>query len=177
MTPAEELTKAADKLDAIIAGASPGPWYYNSYSFIGSVPKSQAYHEWHPEDEGHTLERDGDCEPCGKWREPIACLPNWKWPRGHGCRHFEQDYDMDPEVAKVPSHHGDTAVRSRKADAEYIEATNPLVGAQLAALMRVSAEALETVSADEQTSVACDIDGYVPHPLLAIARLINGGGS
>lgn len=173
MTPHEELLAAADKLDTIIAGASPGPWCYNGYSYIFSAPKSAPYDAWEPGSD-HTLERTGKCEPCGEWREPSACH---NWPRGHGCQHFDQDYDTDPEVTHVRSHHGDTAVRSRMADAEYIEAMNPLVGAQLAALMRVSAEALETVSPEEEAAVVADIDGYVPHPLLTIARLINGSVS
>lgn len=58
-------------------------------------------------------------------------------------------------------------------DAAYIAALNPLVGKELAALMRVSAQALLTVDADDQHDVVADKPGYVPHPLLTIARLIN----
>lgn len=161
MMPAEELTAAADKLEAIIAEASPGPWGYNSYSWVGSAPKMLAYEHWEY-GEGHTLERAGKCEPCGDWRDPIDCLPNWTWPRGHGCKLFDVDYDMDPEVISVRSHHGDTAIRSRKADAEYIEAMNPLVGKALADWLR------------EQSSAAAVRDGHSP-TALKIARLINGG--
>jgi hypothetical protein len=162
VTPAEVLAAAADKLDALLVETSPGPWFCNGYSYVGSAPKGAAYDAWDPGGD-HSLERTGLCGSCGDWREAAACH---NWPRGHGCRYFDQDYDMDPEVVSVRSHHGDTAVRSRLADAEYIAAMNPLVGKALAKLLRVEAE-LATASGP----------GWAVDESVALARLIVGGES
>lgn len=44
MTPAEELTAAADKLDALVAGASDGPWAVDSHLDMLDPPRT-----WHLE--------------------------------------------------------------------------------------------------------------------------------
>jgi hypothetical protein len=176
VTPAERLLAAADLLDKRASEATEGPWFYNSYSMVFSSPKMPPYDSWHPEDEGHTLERAGKCEPCGEWREPL-CYPDgsvhWTWPRGHGCKHFEQDYDMSPEVAGVPSHHGDTAVRSRKADAEYIATMHPEVGKAQAAMLRV----LGSVDHPEVRMGVSVHTQKVFDAALALADLLLAGGS
>lgn len=163
-SPAERLLAAADLLDKRANEASPGPWYYNGYSYVGSGPKSAPYNDWDFGD--HTLEREGLCEECGQWREPIGCLPTWTWPRGHGCKLFDTDYDMDSEVVHVRSHHGDTAVRQRAADAEWIATMHPEVGKLLAATMR---EAATTIS----NNVGLRIPRGLPPIRVASASLVD----
>jgi hypothetical protein len=180
VTPAEVLAAAADKLDVLASKASPGPWFFNSYSYVGSAPKTPAYNDWEPGPD-HTLERTGKCEPCGDWREAAACH---SWPRGHGCQYFDQDYDMDPEVVSVRSHHGDTAVRSRAADAEYIAAMNPLVGKALVSMLRAWSGAYSRETrhfhemwneAQRERMIGDKFPGFTE--TLALARLIIGGES
>jgi hypothetical protein len=154
---------AADLLDKRASEASPGPWFYNGYSYVGSGPKSAAYNDWEFGD--HTLEREGLCELCGQWREPIACLPDWKWPRGHGCKLFDVDYDMDSEVVTVRSHHGDTAVRQRAADAEWIATMHPEVGKTLAKVLRERGlYAQGSVGNDTDPNYHEDCDGVIGDP-------------
>lgn len=116
MLTADQLAEIEKRAEA----TSPAPWVYNSYNGIFSGPMVQAYEDWSQAvPEGHTLERRGDCPVCGEWKEPrYAPSPGW----GHGCQLFDEDYRRDPEVAAVPSHHGDTATGKRAADAEFIAA-------------------------------------------------------
>lgn len=107
--------------------ATDGPWFYNSYSAVFSQPTLPSYDEWFATiPDGHTVERRGACPPCGQWMD-IPCLEPSTYE--HGCRYFSEDYRRDPLVAKVPSHHGDTAIEKRAADAEFIAAARELVPA------------------------------------------------
>ena len=116
------MTLDLDRLEALTKEATPGPWFYNSYSAIFSTPKIKTYDEWFDTiPEGHTVERYGSCPACGDWKAPTAC--GLATPASnHGCRYFDEDYKRDPLVAHVPSHHGDTAIGRRAKDAELIEA-------------------------------------------------------
>lgn len=132
----EELAAIRARADA----ASDGPWFYNGYSAVFSSPKTRPYDAWFDTiPEGHTVERYGDCPVCGEWQVyPCGVAPS---PGvGHGCKFFTEDYRRDPLVAKVPSHHGDTAVEKRAADAEFIAAARADVPALCAEVDRLTAE-------------------------------------
>lgn len=118
MTLYEALHTAIKARQELAQAATPGPWFYNSYGAVFSGPLAQGYDAWAGPlfDAGHTLERSGECVACGDRKDE---------PYGHGCRHFTEDYDRDPLVAGVPAHHGDTAIRRRQKDAQFIEAEDP----------------------------------------------------
>ena len=128
MTPAEELTAAADQLAARVAAATEGPW-----------------DRW----------RDIDHRGFYTVGDKDGVLTD--------SRPFTEECNPVANVYIEP-------------DANYIAAMDPLIGTQLVLLMRASAEALRTVAPSEQRDVVYDKPGYVPHPLLLIARMINGGG-
>jgi hypothetical protein len=97
------------ELRELAGAATPGPWFFDGYSRIASTAKGAAYDDIEfPE-----------CE-----------VPAWKTscdePRGscHGCPFFEREYVLDPVVAFVRPHHGDTAVGQRVDDAEFIAAVS-----------------------------------------------------
>lgn len=97
---------------ATVQEASPGPWSYNGYSMIASVPLLKAYDPWLIPlvDADHSLERNERCEPCGK----------------NGCDLWLEDYlDRDPVVASTPAMHGDMARYRHAEDAKFIEMHNP----------------------------------------------------
>jgi hypothetical protein len=100
----------ADDLRALAAAATPGPWFYDSYSRVFCSAKGRLY---------------DDIE------FPECVVPAWKTscdePRGscHGCPFFEHDYRESPVVAFVQPHHGDTAIGQRSADAEFVAAVSP----------------------------------------------------
>lgn len=104
--------------------ASPGPWFGNSYSAVFSGPLNRTYDAWvEPLVRiGHELERYGHCEPCGDWK-PSHLAPSPSL--GHGCRYFDEEYERDPNVLHVPSHHGDTSTGRHRADCDFIEANGP----------------------------------------------------
>lgn len=134
MTPAEELTAAADRLDALTTENSTTPWEVRFQCPIDpktDEPVVDHHHDW------------DEVWVAGPHGETVACL--------------NERYTLSLQ------------------DGAYIAAMDPRVGRQLALLMRVSAEALVTVPTDEQRDVVYDKPGYVPHPLLSIARMINGG--
>ena len=120
----EKLRTAIEAEKALAEAATPGPWFGNSYSAVFSSPLSKTYDAWSGPliDAGHTLERKGECPPCGDWKVP-PYVPGPGY--GHGCRHFGEDYDRDPLVATVPAHHGDTAIRRHAMDAELIAHNDP----------------------------------------------------
>lgn len=126
-------------IQARLEAATPGPWFHNGYSWIGSEPLIKTYDAWIDPlvDADHTLDRTGDCRPCGKWRDPATCH---NWPAGHGCRHHSEDYDRDPVVAHVPSHHGDTAIGRHAADMEFIAHAPDDIRALLARIAELEAE-------------------------------------
>ena len=117
---------AADQIRALADTGTPGPWYFNGYSNIGSP--DNGYDAWSMErvDDGHTLEGRlgaGRCDACGDWSWAYtdATGDTTEYP-GHGCRLYTEDYNRDPSVADVPAHHGDTAIGRRAEDAAKIVA-------------------------------------------------------
>lgn len=174
------LTRAADKLEKILAEVSPGPWAYNSYAAVFSVPKMHAYDAWLDSvDEGHTLERHGLCAPCGPvWRDPPPS-PGL----GHGCKMFVEDYRRDAVVASVPPIAGDSAHGCHAANAGYIEAMNPIVGHALVGLLRAEAGGmaatngvpalLDTIASQNVGTTLRVSYSTVPH-LAKVARAILG---
>lgn len=100
--------------------ASPGPWIWNSYSAVFAGPLMRDYDQW---DTGeHTCERHGKCAVCGDWLPAhLKRSPGL----GDGCRLFDEEYEREPLVAKVPAHHGDTAIGRHAADAEHIAMHDP----------------------------------------------------
>lgn len=117
------LYRQIDTDEAALEGTSPGPWVYDSYSKIVSVPKMEPSDAWWDEvlATEHTVERGGDCPACGGWREPSELTP----ARGHGCKLHSDDYALDPIVAYVLAYAGDTALGSRIKDAQHIEEWHP----------------------------------------------------
>jgi len=165
-SPAERLQAAADRIRRITNAADPGPWVYNSYSAIFSGPMMRAYDKWCDDTipEGHTVERRGECPPCGGWKGPgWAGSPGL----GHGCQFFTEDYRRDPLIASVPSHHGDTAIEKRAADAEHIAFWDPPTAELVARL-------LEGMAAHWATRPIADWNDYAITPLAALERHING---
>jgi len=165
--PHERIAAAVQRIRAVIEKANPGPWFYNSYSGIFSGPMMRTYDEWFdaiPED--HRVERYGECPPCGDWREfPCGVAPS---PGvGHGCRYFAQDYDRDPGIARVPSAHGDTAVRKRVGDAQHIELWDPVTAELVAQL-------LEATGAHWAMRPIGQRGVFDSTPLAALVRHING---
>lgn len=117
---------AADQIRALADTGTPGPWYFNGYSNIGSP--DNGYDAWSMErvNDGHTLEGRlgaGRCDACGDWSWAYtdATGDTTEYP-GHGCRLYTEDYNRDPSVADVPAHHGDTAIGRRAEDAAKIVA-------------------------------------------------------
>lgn len=92
-------------IKARVDAASVGPWAYNGYSGIASVPLLHAWDAWTDAHEGHEFERTGKCEPCGS---------------DAGCEFAEEYYERYSWIGWVPSHHGDTATGRHAADAEFI---------------------------------------------------------
>jgi hypothetical protein len=167
-SPAERLQKAADRIRKVADAANPGPWVYNSYSAIFSGPMMRTYDKWWDDTipEGHTVERYGECPPCGDWKEfPCGIAPSPGL--GHGCRYFTEDYRRDPLIATVPSHHGDTAIEKRAADAEHIELWAPPT-AELVAVL------LEGMAAHWAARPIADWNDYAITPLAALERHLNG---
>lgn len=115
------LRRAAAKLRKGIEGTSPGPWESNGYSAIFSGPKMRGYDKWAMPviDQGHNLERREPCKACD----------------GKRCEFYTEDYRREPLVAKVPSHHGDTAIEHAACDGAYIELMHPPVALALANLL------------------------------------------
>lgn len=125
MTPAELLAATAADMRRVADASSLAPWYYNSYNAVLSGPLTRGYPAWSDPlfDAGHTLERVGECQPCGKWRDPLP--GGVQWSRGHGCRHSAEDYRRGPWVARVPAAAGDSAQGPRQADAVHIATWDP----------------------------------------------------
>ena len=113
------------------AAATPGPWFFNGYSGIGCA--DNGYDAWLDEriDEGHTLYRRINAEPC----EPCG-TPD--------CGYYDEDYDREPFVAHVSAHHGDTAVRRRALDAEAIAHAPEDIAALLAEVERLRSPERDT---------------------------------
>jgi hypothetical protein len=128
---AEEL----DAIEARAAAATPGPWHYNSYS---AVYGSHADYD--------RLEKEW--EAAG---EP---------PADKGTEWWDRFYDADPDVAHVPAHHGDTAVRRRKKDAEFIAHARSDVPRLVAEIRRLRKELLST-----RERCAALVEGRARHKL------------
>jgi hypothetical protein len=98
--PTDILTEAEiAELEKAEREATAGEWFYNSYSAIFSVPmlepSERLRDEWeaagYPEADSH---RDGE------------------W--------FNRILSVEPRIAEVPPHHGDTAIGRQRADAHFI---------------------------------------------------------
>lgn len=135
LTPAQLLAATAADMRKVADAAPPAPWDFNSYSAIFSGPLMREYDPWADPliEAGHTLERIGECMPCGEWREPLSC--GVQWSRGHGCRHSGEEYERDPVVARVQASAGDTSHGSHKAAAEHITAWDPDMARAVAPLL------------------------------------------
>lgn len=161
MAPADLHAWLVDRIRgrlALAQAATPGPWEDNTYSTIIG-PGGQRHHDWSEPlfAADHTLERYGGCEPCGDWK------PGWLRGSspglGHGCRHFDEDYELDPLVAGVPSHHGDTATGRHAADMRHIAANHP---AQVIADCEAALRMVERHAPDPLNP---DICGYCCEPI------------
>jgi hypothetical protein len=163
----DELTAAAEHIREIAEAANPGPWNYNSYSAIFSGPMMRTYDAWFDTiPEGHTVERYGKCELCGDWKVfPCGVAPSPGL--GHGCRYFSEDYRRDPLIAHVPSHHGDTAVEKRVADAKHISLWDPPTALLVAELLQGEAARWAPRPVD-------DLATYLMSPACKLARHITG---
>lgn len=100
----EPVTDRSEDIRARWEAATPGPWAFNGYSAI--VTPDAGYDAWESErlSEGHSLDLREGCTVCEKRQ----------------CDFYTEDYDREPIVAHVPSHHGDTAIHRRVSDAEAI---------------------------------------------------------
>lgn len=110
-------------LDAIrrrCDAATPGPWFWNSYSGIFSTPFVQR-------DEAFT---EAICET--EWGD----REYRDWPEEWQDRKSEERSD----VAHVPPHHGDTAIGRQAADADFIAHAREDVPALLAEIERLRGE-------------------------------------
>lgn len=116
-----------DELEQAARAATPGPWFYNSYSAVfacGDTVNPTLYDQW----AGALLDASEDSD----------------WERGG--KHFDEDYLRDPHVASVPAHHGDTATGRRIADAEFIAQANPDTVLALIALVKELRDALAEIA-------------------------------
>lgn len=109
----EELAE----IEARLQDTSPAPWFYNSYNAIYSGPKGQPYEDW---------------------TDRVADRPDVDFERGGAL--YEMEYDLNPRVASVPAHHGDTATGRRCADAEFIAHAKEDVVALLVEIRRLRDE-------------------------------------
>src|SRR5579872_5306038 len=87
-----------------LEGITSGPWQWNSYSRVDSVP---------------LLQQDDDAPPYPAKRPAEGCTEEeyWDW---YAKR--EAAYRADCTVCWVPAMVGDTAMDNHKKDAEFIEA-------------------------------------------------------
>jgi hypothetical protein len=129
MTDTTETALPVD-IEAIRAradAATPGPWFYNGYSWVGRQDTGDAsdgltFDEWADTiEEGHSAERYGACEACGTDR-PSGCVHAGEWVR------------RETTVAGVPATYGDTATGLHAADADFIAEARTDVPALLDAL-------------------------------------------
>jgi hypothetical protein len=117
--PAQELRAAAQRLRTLAEAATPGPWTYNSYNGIFSVPRVREWDPWlDTVDESHSEARRGECKACEK--------------TAGGCDLAGEFYRRNPYVSGVPAEYGDTATGQHAADAELIAAMHPDVVLALA---------------------------------------------
>lgn len=79
---------------------------------------------------------------------------------------IEDYYETAPTVARVPAHHGDTAIGRRVADAEYIEMMHPGIAVLMAQALEDEARYWERNDAPESI--------WGTTALLKLARAING---
>lgn len=90
----------------LVEGATPGPWFYNSYSGVFSAPLME-----------QCKALEDECAAAG-W--PPCDLPqDQPW--------YDRFYDTEPQVCKVPAHHGDTATGRHAANAAFIAACRDMV--------------------------------------------------
>lgn len=91
--------------------ATKGPWFYNSYSSIHSKELSQRYGELAKEGQGDRTKEE--------WRELL--------------------HANEPVVARVPAHHGDTAIGHNAKNAWFIAAVRTAVPRLIAEVERLRA--------------------------------------
>lgn len=127
----EALRAAASIIRDTAAGTNPAPWFFDGYCRVWSAPMIVPHDEWTRDvlDEGpHTLERRGPCPACANAHT--------------GCRHAETDYHTDPVVARVESHHGDTATGLRPGDGQHIAWWHPDRARKVADILDIAADAV-----------------------------------
>lgn len=84
--------------------ATRGPWFSNGYSSISAANKVEPYEQWLESEDGKRFLAQAEHQ-----RGPL----------------HDKEYELDPNVAYVPAHHGDTATGQHADDREYIAACSP----------------------------------------------------
>jgi hypothetical protein len=148
-TPAGQLRAAATLLRERAEAATPGPWAWNSYNGVFSVPRVREYDPWlDTVGDDHSEERHGECRACGKSEG--------------GCDLAGEFYRRNPRVAGVPAQYGDTATGQHAADAQLIELMHPGVALALA-------DSLDAIA--KHTSIGWEM-GLDARPILDLARAV-----
>lgn len=109
-------------IEARLQGLTPAPWFWNSYSEIQSGPLCQIT------DEPETPQYPESKRP----GPPFFTDEDNAWLAQKNAA-----YLVDPTVAWVPAHHGDTATDNHAADALFIEHARDDVPALLAEIRRL----------------------------------------
>lgn len=124
------LRRAATKVRETAGAARQPRWSYDGYCHVSAQDVDRQHERFEKKafDEGHTLERHGSCPTCGEWNE----RPN---KLGWGCELYYEDYRLDPEVARVPPHHGSEAGGVHEADADHIALFDPTVALAVAVVL------------------------------------------
>lgn len=136
-----------EALSALVEKASPGPWFYDSYSTVFSSPKVQATEDFWTDErlgDGHTYDhRAGQiCPACGE-RPAIHgdnALPEFRGKRFGtywDCARSEEAMDAESAVAHVNASYGDTATGQRIADAQFIAAARNVIPELIAEIIRL----------------------------------------
>jgi hypothetical protein len=153
-TPAGELRAAAQRLRTLAEAATPGPWTYNGYAGLASVPLLHEWDPWTDSVDGHALEPRGKCDACVRAEG--------------GCDFAPEAYRRDPWVAYIPAQYGDTATGRHHADAQLIEAMHPSIVLALADVLEAEADGIEMVAAVDNR---IGLSGGA-RSALALARLV-----
>jgi hypothetical protein len=166
------LARAAARIREVSGNATEGPWWGNGYSAVFS--RDGGHDEWQDVqvDAGHTLEGHPgavECPTCGPWTWDYTNPKTGEVSvyNGRGCRLYTEDYKRDPQVAYVPSHHGDTAIGRHAADAAHIALADP--GVMLAVADWLDSMLPYHEHCDLPDDPCIDIS-----PALAVARAVLG---
>jgi hypothetical protein len=118
------LGAVLDGLRALLAEATPGPWFYNSYNGVYSEPKCAEHEEFWTDArdaDGHSYDhRPGQvCEACGPRYFTHA---DGKRGQYWDCERSKDALAVEPRVCSVPPTMGDTALGRQASDAKLIVA-------------------------------------------------------